>query len=48
MSEIRIIKGRPHLDYKTMYLKLGAYVQLSEGENNTQHISLVGAVALNP
>ena len=47
MSARKIIKGRPNLDYNTMYLKLGAYVQLFEGTKNTQHSRSVGAVALN-
>ena len=34
--------------YNTMSLNLGAYVQLFEGTNNTQHSRSVGLVALNP
>ena len=48
MSARNIIKGRPNLDYNTMSLKLGSYIQLFEGTNNTQHRRSVGAVALNP
>ena len=47
MSARNIIKGMPNLDYNTMSLKLGAYVQLFEGTNNTQCSRSVGAVALN-
>ena len=46
MSARNIIKGRPNLDYNTMSLKLGVYVQLFEGTKNTQHSRSVGAVAL--
>ena len=37
MSARNIIEGRPNLDYSTMSLMLGAYVQLFEGTKNTQH-----------
>ena len=35
MSARNIIKGRPNLYYNTMYLNMGAYVQLFEGTKNT-------------
>ena len=44
MSERKITEGRLNLDYKTMSIELGAYVQLFEGTKNTQRIRLVGAV----
>ena len=46
--ERNIIEGRPNLYYNTISLKLGSYIQLFEGTNNTQHRRSVGAVALNP
>ena len=39
-----IIEGRPNFEYNTIYLKLGTYIQLSEGTKNKQCIRLVGAV----
>ena len=48
MSTRNIIKGRPNLDYSTMCLNMGVYVQLFEGTKNTQLSRSVGAVALNP
>ena len=47
MSARNITQGRPNLYYNTTSLKLGAYIQLFEGTNNTQYISSVGVVALN-
>ena len=47
-SARNIIRGRPNLDYNTIYTKLEAYTQLFEGTKNTQRIRSVGAVALNP
>ena len=47
MSARNIIEERPNLDYNTMSLNLGAYVQLFEGTNNKKHSRSVGAVALN-
>ena len=46
MSARIIIEGRLNLDYNTMSLKLGAYIQLFEGTKNIQRIRSVGAVAL--
>ena len=48
MSSRNSIEGRPNLYYNTMFLKLGAYIQLFEGTNNTQRSLSVGAVTLNP
>ena len=48
MSTRNIIKGRPNLDYSTMCLNMGVYVQLFEGTKNTQLSRSVGAVLLNP
>ena len=47
MLSINIIEGRPNLDYNTMSLKLGEYVQLFEGTKNTHGSISVGAVDLN-
>ena len=47
MSVRNIVKGRPNLYYNTMYLNMGAYVQLFEGKKNIPRIRLVGAVAFN-
>ena len=48
ISARNIIEGRKFLDYNTMYIKVGAYVQLFEGVKNTQYRSSVVAVTLNP
>ena len=46
--EINIIERRTNLDYNTMYLKLGAYIQLFEETENTHCSRSVGAFVLNP
>ena len=47
-SERNIIKDSTDLDYKTISLKLGSYIQLFGGTNNTPYRRSVGAVTLNP
>ena len=47
ISARKIIKGRPNLYYNTMYLNMGAYVQIFEGKKNIPRSRLVGAVAFN-
>ena len=42
------MEGKPNLDYNTLKLKLGTYVQLYEGTNSMQVSRSVGAIALNP
>ena len=48
MSERNITEGRPNLDYNTMSLNTGSYIQLFEGKKNIQQIRSLGAVSLNP
>ena len=48
MSARNIFEVIPNLDYNTMSLNLGAYVQFFEWMKNTEKIRSVGAVALNP
>ena len=47
MSAKNVIQGRPNLDYNTISIKMGAYVQLFEGTKNPQRVRFVGSVALN-
>jgi len=48
MSARNIIEGKPNLDYNTLKLKLGAYVQLYEGTTNAQASRSVGANSTEP
>ena len=47
MSERKITEGRLNLDYKTMSIELGAYVQLFEETKKAHRSSSVRAVILN-
>ena len=47
-SPRNIIEWRPNLDFSTMKLTFGAYVQLYEKTTNTQKARSVGAIAMYP
>ena len=46
LSARNFFEGRLKLEYNTISLKLGAYVQLYEGGGYTQHSRSVGAITL--
>ena len=47
-SPRNIIEEKPHLDYNTMKLAFGAYVQLYKKTTNTQVARSIGAIAMYP
>ena len=48
MSPDTIVTGRPRMDYRTMKLEFGTYVQVYDGTSNDVKSRTLGAIALNP
>jgi hypothetical protein len=48
LSPDTIVTGRPKLDYRTLKLEFGQYVQVYDGTSNDTKSRTLGTIALNP